>query len=67
MKRKVLKKKYRTLCKMLLGGVAVVGAMFANQHEVQAMPVINADVRNNVNYDEIARTCLQSDKMPKIR
>ena len=39
MKRKVLKKKYNTLCKMLLGGVAVFGGMIANQHEVQALPV----------------------------
>ncbi|MBQ7198589.1 MAG: filamentous hemagglutinin N-terminal domain-containing protein, partial [Selenomonadaceae bacterium] len=57
MKRKVLKKQYRTLCKMLLGSAAVFGGMFANQHIAQAMPVINpADVRNNVNYNEIAKT-----------
>ena len=38
---------------MLLGGVAFLGSMFINQDALNAMPVINPDVRNNV---EIVKT-----------
>ena len=50
MRRKVLKKKYQNLCKMLLGGAAVFGGMFANQHPAQALPVEPTTIdRANIN------------------
>ena len=43
MKRKILKKKYKTLCKLVLGGIAFFSSMFINQHNLKALPVVDPD------------------------
>ncbi|MBQ9486916.1 MAG: filamentous hemagglutinin N-terminal domain-containing protein, partial [Selenomonadaceae bacterium] len=39
MLKKIRKKKFKALCKLLLGGVAFVGSMFMNQDSLNAMPI----------------------------
>ncbi|MBR5914189.1 MAG: filamentous hemagglutinin N-terminal domain-containing protein, partial [Selenomonadaceae bacterium] len=39
MLRKIRKKQYKALCKLLLGGVAFLSSMFINQNTLKALPV----------------------------
>ena len=50
MRRKILKKKYKNLCKLVLGGIAFFSSMFINQHNLNAMPVADTHDKNNVTF-----------------
>ena len=52
MRRKILKKKYKTLCKVLLGGLTFLNSMFANPSTSNALPVEPA-TQNRINISEI--------------
>ncbi len=53
MKRRILKKKYKTLCRLVLGSVAFFGSIFINQNILKAMP---ADVTHTSNNVDITKT-----------
>ena len=55
MRRKILKKKYKNLCKLLLGGVAFFGSLFTGQNNVEALPVEPATI-NRENIQSIINT-----------
>ena len=42
MKRKILKKKYKALCKLILGGMAFLSSMFINQNDLKALPIVDS-------------------------
>ena len=49
MRRKILKKKYKNLCRLLLGSVAFFGSMFIGQNDADALPVEPATInRENI-------------------
>ena len=49
MRRKILKKKYKNLCKLLLGGAAFFGSMFIGADTASALPVEPAAInRENI-------------------
>ncbi|MBQ7631127.1 MAG: filamentous hemagglutinin N-terminal domain-containing protein, partial [Selenomonadaceae bacterium] len=49
MRRKILKKKYKNLCKLLLGGAAFLGSMFTGTDTANALPVEPATInRENI-------------------
>lgn len=52
MRRKILKKKYKTLCKVLLSGLTFLNSMFANPSTIKALPVEPA-TQNRINISEI--------------
>ena len=48
---KILKKKYKNLGKLLLGGAAFLGSIFINQDSLNAQPLPNPDdIRNRARY-----------------